>query len=236
MRIQKKSAGFALIEVMLGIVLAGVALGVVSVARQKREMARKQLQTSIEQVEQERVKVEEETKATPKKEPETDTKEDTVARSLPKNGKRDMSRRNVPGLETSGLLDADERDREKAEGNRPQRSSHDTAPRDQKDLRTSDATSDQDASVPFQLADLCFPGSPFPLCAIPGFSEYWYLQAQEQQEAQQQLNEQYYYYEQQQVFDPNQFMQDPYQHDPALQNLYQQTFPGLYQQFFPGGY
>lgn len=174
---KKTDSGFSLIEVVVGIVMIGLALGMVGVARQKKETVKRQVQTNIEQAAQERSKIEEATKAAP---PE--------------------------------LPDAEKRDQEKAKGKRPQ------------------ARSSGEDSGSFDVSQ-CFPGSPDPSCmAIFGDSGAGSWYEQQQQEAQQQLYEQYYYYEQQQqqMFDPNQFMQNPYQQfNPALEGLYPQFFPGF---------
>lgn len=194
MKRQKKSVGFTLIGLVISIAIVGIALGMVGMARQKRETVRKQLQKSIEQAEQEGVKVEE----------ETNTKEDTVSQKPQKYEEPSTSRKSLP---PEIGKKADEIDKKKAEG-----------------------------PGSFDVSQ-CFPGSPDPVCtAIFGQEpRSWY--EQQQQETQQQLYEQYYYYQQQQqqqMFDPNQFMQNPYQQfNPVFQNLYHQMFPGVFPQIFP---
>ncbi|MBL7150694.1 prepilin-type N-terminal cleavage/methylation domain-containing protein [Candidatus Microgenomates bacterium] len=234
MKKQKKSAGFALIEIMIGIAVVSAALGMVGAARQKREIVRRQLQTSIEQGAQVRTEIEEITKvvptqepqteaekktaATPRKEPETDTKEDRRAKKIQESEEFVVSKRE------SEESDADKRDKEKAEGKRPQTSSG---------SKDSGLDYDPNWELTQQRQLLDQPYSWYEQQQQEGTAAYY----QQQQEAQQRLNEQYYYYEQQQqqqVFDPNQFMQNPYeQYNPALQDLYQQALPDVYQQFFP---
>lgn len=189
MRTQKKSAGFTLIEIVVGITVIGLALGMVGAARQKKETVKKQVQTSIEQAAQTRSKLEEPTREIPKKEPEADVKKD------------------APRLSKEPTTD------------------------ERKEKRPQASSGGKDSQ-----------GQPY----VPVYDYYYEEQRrqqeeaatyyQQQQEAQQQLYEQYYYYEQQQqgMFDPNQFMQDPYQqYNPVLQDFYQQMLPGVYQQFFP---
>ena len=77
MSMQKKSAGFALMGIVIGITVIGVALGMVSVARQKRERVKRQVQKSVERAEQESVKAEEETVDTSKQDAPRSEKPDT---------------------------------------------------------------------------------------------------------------------------------------------------------------